>query len=54
MGLASTSGIAASLKQAEKERIWRELGVWIEARRVERGLAEVKSEAEPPLKVEEV
>jgi len=43
------------LKQAEKERIWRELGIWVEARRAERGLAAaMKSEAEPPLKVEKI
>jgi TDG/mug DNA glycosylase family protein len=51
----STSGLAASLKQVEKERIWRELGMWVEARRAKRGLSEaLKSEAEPPLKIEEV
>jgi len=32
----STSGLAASLLPAEKERIWRELGVWVEKRREER------------------
>jgi TDG/mug DNA glycosylase family protein len=32
----STSGLAATLLPAEKERIWRELGVWIEQRRAER------------------
>jgi TDG/mug DNA glycosylase family protein len=32
----STSGLAASLGPAEKERIWRELGVWVEQRRKER------------------
>jgi G:T/U-mismatch repair DNA glycosylase len=32
----STSGLAASLSPAEKERIWRELGVWVEQRRAER------------------
>jgi mismatch-specific thymine-DNA glycosylase len=31
----STSGLAASLFPAEKERIWRELGVWVEKRREE-------------------
>ena len=31
----STSGLAASLLPAEKERIWRELGVWVEQRRAE-------------------
>jgi thymine-DNA glycosylase len=33
----STSGLAATLSPAEKERIWRDLGVWIEQRREERG-----------------
>lgn len=32
----STSGLAASLGPAEKERIWRELGVWVEQRRKQR------------------
>ena len=31
----STSGLAATPTQAEKERIWRELGVWVEKRRGE-------------------
>ncbi|TDZ40254.1 G/U mismatch-specific uracil DNA glycosylase [Colletotrichum spinosum] len=35
----STSGLAASLRPAEKEKIWRELGEWCERRRVERGKA---------------
>jgi TDG/mug DNA glycosylase family protein len=35
----STSGLAASLSLAEKERIWRELGVWVEQRRLERSCA---------------
>jgi mismatch-specific thymine-DNA glycosylase len=34
---SSTSGLAASLLPAEKERIWRELGVWVEQRRKDRG-----------------
>jgi hypothetical protein len=38
----STSGLAASLGPVEKERIWRELGVWVEQRRRER--AEMKME----------
>lgn len=33
---SSTSGLAASLLPHEKERIWRELGVWVEQRRAER------------------
>lgn len=32
----STSGLAASLRPEEKERIWKELGDWCKARRVER------------------
>ncbi|KXH66603.1 mismatch-specific thymine-DNA glycosylate [Colletotrichum salicis] len=32
----STSGLAATLRPAEKGRIWRELGVWCERRRAER------------------
>jgi TDG/mug DNA glycosylase family protein len=32
----STSGLAATLKPAEKEAIWRELGEWVEKRREER------------------
>jgi mismatch-specific thymine-DNA glycosylase len=35
----STSGLAASLPLAEKERIWRELGAWVEQRRLERSCA---------------
>jgi mismatch-specific thymine-DNA glycosylase len=38
----STSGLAATLLPAEKERIWRELGVWVERRRKERAAGEVK------------
>jgi len=33
---SSTSGLAASLLPAEKERIWRELGSWVEEKRKER------------------
>lgn len=33
----STSGLAAGLLPAQKEAIWRELGVWVEERRRERG-----------------
>jgi TDG/mug DNA glycosylase family protein len=32
----STSGLAASLKPAEKEAIWKELGDWVNQRRLER------------------
>ncbi|WYZ44242.1 hypothetical protein EsH8_VII_000678 [Colletotrichum jinshuiense] len=35
---SSTSGLAATLLPAEKERIWRELGAWCERRRAERVL----------------
>jgi G:T/U-mismatch repair DNA glycosylase len=35
----STSGLAATLPLAEKERIWRELGAWVEQRRLERSCA---------------
>ncbi|TQS35868.1 hypothetical protein Golomagni_03697 [Golovinomyces magnicellulatus] len=34
----STSGLAAALKPAEKENIWRELGVWVKERRELRDL----------------
>lgn len=33
---SSTSGLAATLSPPEKERIWRELGQWVEARRAGR------------------
>jgi TDG/mug DNA glycosylase family protein len=33
----STSGLAASLKPAEKEAIWRPFGEWVQQRRKERG-----------------
>ena len=36
---SSTSGLAATLRPEEKERIWRELGSWVETRRAERGAA---------------
>ncbi|KAK7743491.1 uracil DNA N-glycosylase Thp1 [Cytospora paraplurivora] len=39
---SSTSGLAATLRPEEKERIWRELGSWVETRRVER---EAKAQA---------
>lgn len=38
----STSGLAATLKPAEKEAIWRDLGVWVEKRREERASARVE------------
>ncbi|KAK3329492.1 hydrolase-like protein [Apodospora peruviana] len=37
----STSGLAASLKPPEKERIWRGLGGWVDKRRAERKNGEV-------------
>ncbi|KAI9171738.1 G/U mismatch-specific uracil DNA glycosylase [Paramyrothecium foliicola] len=33
---SSTSGLAATLSPAEKQRIWDELGTWVKARRAER------------------
>ncbi|PSN67101.1 DNA glycosylase [Corynespora cassiicola Philippines] len=33
----STSGLAASLKPAEKEAIWKPFGAWVQKRRAERG-----------------
>lgn len=33
----STSGLAASLKPAEKEAIWKPFGEWVQKRRIERG-----------------
>ncbi|PKS12792.1 hypothetical protein jhhlp_001003 [Lomentospora prolificans] len=36
---SSTSGLAATLSPAEKERIWRELGAWVEERRAAREAA---------------
>lgn len=33
---SSTSGLAATLRPEEKERIWGELGVWVQQRRLER------------------
>lgn len=33
---SSTSGLAATLSPAEKQRIWGELGAWVKTRRVER------------------
>ncbi|KAK0731380.1 uracil-DNA glycosylase-like protein [Lasiosphaeris hirsuta] len=40
---SSTSGLAATLKPAEKEAIWRELGAWVEKRREERSIAAADS-----------
>jgi G:T/U-mismatch repair DNA glycosylase len=44
---SSTSGLAATLLPNEKEKIWRELGLWVEQRRLEKGfqvLDEIKIE----------
>jgi TDG/mug DNA glycosylase family protein len=38
----STSGLAATLLPAEKEKIWRELGAWVEERRGERSSNKVQ------------
>lgn len=40
----STSGLAATPRLEEKERIWRELGVWVERRRAERQAAATAAE----------
>ena len=45
---ASTSGLAAGMGMSEKERIWRELGVWIEERR---GVKERNANADDGFKV---
>lgn len=42
---SSTSGLAATLSPAEKEAIWRELGVYVERRRAERAEAAEAAEA---------
>jgi len=42
----STSGLAANLKPAEKEEIWKELGSWVEKRRIERANAQVEQVVE--------
>lgn len=36
----SSSGLAAGMRMAEKEAVWRELGVWIEERRAGRSKKE--------------
>ncbi|MCJ1401920.1 hypothetical protein MMC11_005137 [Xylographa trunciseda] len=41
----STSGLAASMRPAEKEAVWKELGEWVMVRRAERG-KEAKAETE--------
>lgn len=42
----STSGLAASLKPAEKEAIWKPFGEWVQRRRAERGFVPVEVEDE--------
>ncbi|RMZ67408.1 mismatch-specific thymine-dna glycosylate [Pyrenophora seminiperda CCB06] len=42
----STSGLAASLKPAEKEAIWRPFGEWVQKRRAERGFTPRLTEVE--------
>ena len=37
----STSGLAAGMRPAEKEAVWRELGEWVERRRAERAAESV-------------
>lgn len=44
----STSGLAASLKPAEKEAIWKPFGEWMQKRRDERGFVPRSIEAEEP------
>jgi len=41
----STSGLAASLKPAEKEAIWKPFGEWVQKRRAERGFVPRPAEA---------
>ncbi|KAH6900279.1 uracil-DNA glycosylase-like protein [Thelonectria olida] len=41
---SSTSGLAATLSKAEKERIWGELGAWVKMRRAEREIEVEKRE----------
>jgi TDG/mug DNA glycosylase family protein len=48
----STSGLAASLKPAEKEAIWRPFGEWVQQRRKERGFVPRKIEEE--VKIEQL
>ncbi|KAK7403039.1 hypothetical protein QQX98_011196 [Neonectria punicea] len=42
---SSTSGLAATLSPAEKERIWGELGAWVKMRRAEREVEDETNEA---------
>ncbi|QUC17947.1 uncharacterized protein UV8b_02188 [Ustilaginoidea virens] len=43
---SSTSGLAATLLPAEKERIWADLGAWVKMRRAEREVRADRSEEE--------
>jgi mismatch-specific thymine-DNA glycosylase len=43
----STSGLAANLKPAEKEAIWKPFGEWVQKRRTERGFVPRLIEATP-------
>lgn len=45
----STSGLAATMRPAEKERIWKELGDWCVQRRNERGEEGIHDEMTPTL-----
>jgi mismatch-specific thymine-DNA glycosylase len=42
----STSGLAASLKPAEKEAIWKPFGEWVQKRRLDRGFVPQTTEAQ--------
>jgi TDG/mug DNA glycosylase family protein len=44
----STSGLAANLKPAEKEAIWKPFGEWVQSRRDGRGFVPRSTEAEEP------
>ncbi|EAT78357.2 hypothetical protein HBI56_182900 [Parastagonospora nodorum] len=44
----STSGLAASLKPAEKEAIWKPFGEWVQRRREERGFIPRSSDVPEP------
>jgi mismatch-specific thymine-DNA glycosylase len=46
----STSGLAANLKPAEKEAIWKPFGEWVQKRRAERGFVPRPVEAEEAAK----
>jgi TDG/mug DNA glycosylase family protein len=48
----STSGLAANLKPAEKEEIWRPFGEWVQKRRAERGFVPRVKGAEDDAEIE--